>query len=101
MDKFKDMLRNRHEYAKTWKERTGRKVLGYFETYFPEELAYAAGMLPVRIMAEHEPDDISTKWIYACCYSVRDIVNQLLNDRYDYIDVTVNTEGCQWMFRAF
>lgn len=101
MDKFKDMLRNRHEYAKTWKERTGRKVLGYFETYFPEELAYAAGMLPVRIMAEHEPDDISTKWIYACCYSVRDIVNQLLNDRYDYIDVTVNTEGCQWMFSAF
>ena len=36
--------RNRHEYAKEWKERTGGKVLGYFQVYFPEELAHAAGM---------------------------------------------------------
>ena len=34
--------RNRHEYAKEWKERTGGKVLGYFQVYFPEELAHAA-----------------------------------------------------------
>jgi len=26
--------RNRHEYAKEWKERTGGKVLGYFQVYF-------------------------------------------------------------------
>jgi benzoyl-CoA reductase subunit C len=34
--------RDRHDYAKEWKERTGGKVLGYFQVYFPEELAHAA-----------------------------------------------------------
>ena len=31
-----------------WKE-SGRKVLGHFQVYFPEELAHAAGMLPVKV----------------------------------------------------
>ena len=46
MDKFKKMIADRHEYAKAWKERTGGKVIGWTEPYFPEEIAYAAGMLP-------------------------------------------------------
>ena len=98
---FKKLVAGHHEYAKAWKKRTGGKVLGWFETYFPEEIAYAAGMLPVRILAEHEPDVTSDKWIYASCYPVRDMTNQLLNGRMDYIDGFVNTEGCQWMFNAY
>jgi benzoyl-CoA reductase subunit C len=101
MNRFREMVENRHEYARAWKERTGGKVLGYFETYFPEEIAYAAGVLPVRILARHEPDFRSDKWIYASCYPVRDIVNQFLIGRYDYIDGLVNVEGCQWMYNAF
>ncbi len=31
-----------------WKARGG-KVLGHFQVYFPEELAHAAGMLPVKV----------------------------------------------------
>ncbi len=31
-----------------WKA-SGRKVLGHFQVYFPEELAHAAGMLPVKV----------------------------------------------------
>lgn len=34
--------------VKLWRE-GGGKVLGHFQVYFPEELAHAAGMLPVRI----------------------------------------------------
>ena len=98
---FKKLVENRHEYARAWKKRTGGKVVGWFETYFPEELAYAAGLLPVRILAEHEPDILSDKWIYASCYPVKDIVNQILLGRLDYIDGFVNTEGCQWMFNAY
>jgi len=71
---FKKMLTDRHEYAVKWKEKTGGKVLGYFEPYFPEEIAYAAGILPVRVMAEHEPDAISSKWIYGACYPAKDLI---------------------------
>jgi benzoyl-CoA reductase subunit C len=98
---FKKMAADRHEYAKAWKERTGGKVIGYFETYFPEEIAYAAGALPVRLLAEHEPDIISDKWVYGSCYPAKDLINQFLRGRMDYIDGLVNTEGCQWMFNAY
>ncbi len=98
---FKKMIADRHEYAKAWKKRTGGKVIGYYEPYMPEELAYAAGILPVRILAEHEPDDLSEKWMYGACYPVRDILNMFLKGRYDYIDGLVTVEGCQWMYHSF
>lgn len=34
--------------VKAWRE-NGGKVLGHFQVYFPEELAYAAGMLPFKV----------------------------------------------------
>lgn len=34
--------------VKAWRANGGR-VLGHFQVYFPEELAHAAGMLPVRV----------------------------------------------------
>jgi len=34
--------------VRAWRERGG-KVLGHFQVYFPEELAHAAGMLPVKM----------------------------------------------------
>ncbi len=34
--------------VRRWRERGGR-VLGHFQVYFPEELAHAAGMLPVKL----------------------------------------------------
>jgi benzoyl-CoA reductase subunit C len=98
---FKKMVANRHTYAKAWKERTGGKTIGYFEPYFPEEIVYAAGALPVRVLAEHEPDVISDKWVYGSCYPARDMINQFLLGRMDYMDGLVNVEGCQWMFNAY
>ena len=102
MVSFRECVADRHRYAEEWKARTGGKVLGYFDTYFPEELAYAAGVLPMRILAEHEPDILSDKWIYASCYPAKDMINQFLKGRYDYIDGLITSEGyCQWMFHAY
>ena len=55
--KMTEWERNRHEYAQDWQKRTGGKVMGYFCTYVPEEILYAAGVLPVRILGSHEPQD--------------------------------------------
>ena len=46
---FRNWRTNRAQYATEWKKRTGGKIIGYFCTYVPEELIYAAGILPVRI----------------------------------------------------
>jgi len=101
MERLSKILENRHDYAREWKKRTGGKVVGYFEPYFPEELAYAFGVLPVRIMARHEADDITDRQMYGNCYPSRDMLNQFVLGRYDYIDGIVYTEGCQWMFNTF
>jgi benzoyl-CoA reductase/2-hydroxyglutaryl-CoA dehydratase subunit BcrC/BadD/HgdB len=59
--KLRDWEKNRHEYAKVWKEKTGGKVMGYFCTYVPEEILHAANVLPVRILGsqKHKPTDFS------------------------------------------
>lgn len=98
---FRTMVADRHTYAAAWKARTGGKVLGYFEPYFPEEIAYAAGILPVRILAEHTPDTVSDKWVYGSCYPAKDMINQFLSGGMEYLDGLVNVEGCQWIFNAY
>ena len=101
MGSFKDIFENRHKYAEEWKARTGGKVLGYYDTYFPEEVAYAAGILPIRIMASHEKDDNTDRLMYGNCYCTRDMLNQFALGIYDYVDGIVSVESCQWWYNAF
>jgi benzoyl-CoA reductase subunit C len=101
MEKFREILKNRHQYAIDWKKRSGGRVLGYYEPYMPEEIVYAAGILPVRLLAYHEPDDNTDRQMYANCACSRDILNQFVLGRYDYIDGLINAEGCQWLLNAF
>ncbi|MBI4296829.1 MAG: 2-hydroxyacyl-CoA dehydratase [Chloroflexi bacterium] len=101
MQRFGEILKNRHQYARDWKAKTGGKVLGYFEPYMPEEVAYAAGLLPVRLLSEHEPDDISDRHMYGNCACSRDIINQVAKGRYDYLEGLCYAEACQWMRNAF
>jgi len=37
-----------YETVRRWRD-NGGKVLGHFQVYFPEEIAHAAGMLPVKM----------------------------------------------------
>ena len=53
LDQILDMSRDLLEdtsfpTVKAWRERGG-KVLGHFQVYFPEEIAHAGGMLPLKI----------------------------------------------------
>ena len=50
-----------------WKA-DGGKVLGHFQVYFPEEIAHAAGMLPVKVRgAQLEPRQAGSRFgSYLC-----------------------------------
>ncbi len=94
-DQFKNWENNRHEYAKAWKKRTGGKVMGYFCTYVPEEILYAAGILPVRILGSHEPQDVTEPHIFGMfCPFCRDCLAQGLKGRYDYLDGIMIAQAC-------
>jgi benzoyl-CoA reductase subunit C len=101
-NQFKEWYENRHEYAKKWKERTGGKVIGYFCTYVPEEILYAADILPVRILGSHEPQDVSEPHIFAMfCPFCRDCLAQGLKGRFDYLDGITIAQSCLHIRQAF
>jgi benzoyl-CoA reductase subunit C len=100
--KFRDWVDNRHEYAKEWKEKSDHKVIGYFCTYVPEEILYAANMLPVRILGSHEPPTVTEPYIFAMfCHLCRDCLAQGLKGKFNYIDGIVEGQSCLHLRQAF
>jgi benzoyl-CoA reductase subunit C len=96
MEDFKEVVENRHEYAKRWTTRTGGKVCGLLSNMVPEEYLYAANVLPVRIL----PDATRTPTLVsdhiqanrcACCHGS---LEEGLRGSYDYLDGLVYMQTC-------
>ncbi len=101
-ERFKEWYDHRHEYARDWKQRTGGKVLGYFCTYMPEELIYAAGVLPVRLLGAHETEDVTERHIVSMyCPFCRDVLAQGLQGRYEYLDGIALGQSCLHLRQSF
>ena len=102
LQQFREWYEGRHQYAKTWKEKTGEKVLGYFCTYVPEEILYAAGVLPVRIYGSHEPQDVTEPHIFSMyCPFTRDCLAQGLKGKYNYLNGLMIAQSCLHIRQAF
>lgn len=99
---FKNWYEKRHDYAKEWKERSGGKVIGYFCTYVPEEILYAADVLPVRVLGGHEPQDVTEPHIFGMyCPFCRDVLAQGLKNRFDYLDGITISQSCLHVRQAY
>jgi len=95
MERFQRLLEDPHKHAKEWKEKTGGKVIGYFSYYFPEEIAYAAGVLPVRILSQPDIEGIGQRYLYgAFCPYTLGLLAQGLKGNYDYLDGIGHAESC-------
>ena len=93
---FRAAYENRHGIARDWKQE-GKKVFGYVYSGVPEELMYAAGILPVQLM---ESDDEGTVQkgetilpIFVCDYC-QSTLGQAISGEYDYLDGLVVTDAC-------
>jgi benzoyl-CoA reductase subunit C len=95
LEKMTRVIDDRHGYAKGWRERTGGRIAGYLCTYVPEEILFAAGVLPVRILGSHEPEDVTAPYVYGMfCTYCRDTLAQGLLGRYDYLDGLIHGYCC-------
>ncbi len=95
LEKFREWVDNRHDYAREWKKRTGGKVVGGICTYVPEEILYAASILPVRILPGHEPIKFAEAHIFDMfCPVCRGMLDQGLRGRYDYLNGITIAYSC-------
>ena len=101
-DQFKTWYEKRHDYAREWKGRTGGQVVATMCTYTPEELLIAAGMLPVRVLGAHEPQNVTEPHIFGMfCPFCRDSLAQGLLGRFDYAEGVTLTQSCIQYRQAF
>jgi benzoyl-CoA reductase subunit C len=102
IEEFEKVIAGRHQYAQEWKQKNGGKVVGWLCTYVPEEIIYAAGMLPVRILGSHETQDVTDAYISTIyCPFCRDALAQGLKGRYSYLDGIVHARSCVHIRNTF
>jgi benzoyl-CoA reductase subunit C len=76
-----------------WRD-AGGKVLGHFQVYFPEELAHAAGMLPVKLRgAQVERREADSHFGSYLCSILRSTLELALSDRLQ-VDMFVTHPIC-------
>nr|HID59605.1 2-hydroxyacyl-CoA dehydratase [Desulfobacterales bacterium] len=95
------MLPSKNKSINRWKEE-GKKVFGYMCTNIPEELIYAAGILPVRLTGK--PVDIveaNKHHAIYMCHHARSVMEVGLLDEYECLDGIVNAYGCEGSCNIF
>ncbi len=91
-----------NSYVKAWKERGG-KVVGYVCSYLPEEILYAANILPYRISGKGV-SDMSQADAYLSrvnCSFARCCLELGFRGEYDFLDGAVWVNGCDHIRRCY
>ncbi|MGD8889894.1 MAG: 2-hydroxyacyl-CoA dehydratase family protein [Desulfobacterales bacterium] len=101
LEKFRDWVENRHERVKQWKADNSKKSFGYLCCVAPEELIYAAAMLPMKVTGSSDPIEVADKHVvhYACPYA-RSILDLAGRGVYDYLDGVLVCNTCDILSRC-
>lgn len=84
-----------------WKSQ-GKKVIGWLCTYTPEEIIYAAGMLPIRIHGNPQKSTLGDAYLQPnMCPYVRSCLGSALETEYDFLDGIVATHTCDAICRLY
>lgn len=96
---FTRYVQDRHGAVRKWKQETGKKVYGYFCCITPEEVLYAADVLPVRITGTGEPLQQADLHVPPnSCPFARSCLDAGMRGMYDYLDGVVIPNSCDIVF---
>lgn len=98
--KISNIINN--SYIQDW-QKNGKKVVGYYCTYIPEELLHAADLLPFRIRSTGNKDtDLGDIYMvrFTCSY-VRATLDMALRGLYDFLDGFLVCNSCDHSRRMF
>jgi benzoyl-CoA reductase subunit C len=92
--KYLDASSDPHGYARDLKD-AGKKILGFFCSYTPEEIIHAAGIHPLRLFGTIGDSGIADKHLQAyCCSLVRGALADGLSGTLSYLDGAVFPHTC-------
>jgi bzd-type benzoyl-CoA reductase N subunit len=95
LKQFHDIANDPIGYARNWKAETRRSVVGYFCSYAPEEIIWAAGALPYRILGTGGEISRADGHLQAySCSLVRGALDDALTGKLDFLDGTVFPHTC-------
>jgi benzoyl-CoA reductase subunit C len=95
LKQFYDIAEDPIGYARNWKAETGSKIVGYFCSYVPEEIIWAAGALPYRILGSGGSTSRADSHLQAySCSLVRGALDDALLGKLEILDGTVFPHTC-------
>ena len=95
LKQFHDIANDPIGYARHWKAETQCRIVGYFCSYAPEEIIWAAGALPYRIMGAGGAMSRADGHLQAySCSLVRGALDDALTDKLDFLDGTIFPHTC-------
>jgi bzd-type benzoyl-CoA reductase N subunit len=87
-------------YAIRYKNESGKKVVGYFCSYTPEELIFAAAALPFRIVGTRGNINLADTHLQSyCCSPVRGALEEGLSGTLNFLDGVVFPHTCDTIQR--
>lgn len=96
ISKFTEAYDNRHLLARKWKKE-GKKIFGYLYSFVPEEIIYAAGIVPVQLTESEEKAATSKGETFMpeyFCDFVHSCLGQGVDGVYNYLDGIVIPDAC-------
>lgn len=76
-------------------QETGKKAVGCFPIYSPEEIVYAGGMLPVGMWGGQTTGQLNSRYLQSfCCSIMKANTEQALMGKYDFLSAIIITSYC-------
>ena len=99
--RFREVVSRRHDIAREY-EGHGRRLVGYFCDYTPEEVIHAAGLVPVRITGTREQIVKADRYLQVnVCSFARSCLELALDGTYDYLEGLVVTHTCDIITKMY
>lgn len=102
IEQFREIFSNRYQLARERAE-GGQKVIGWVCTYVPEEMIYAAGILPFRVVGGgYAETPYADGYLYTnlCTFS-RNCLEEGLTGKLDFLSGYVSCNSCDHIRRLF
>jgi len=101
LERFKEAFDQRYRAIEEEKQK-GKRIIGWVCTYVPEELLYAAGLVPVRVLGTDGETPLADAHMYSnLCTFVRSCLQMGLEGKYGFLDGYVTCNSCDHVRRLF